>query len=234
VTHFETHAGGFPKLEPARVAPGRVAALYDRVAGVYDLWARATESRARERALALAAIRDGEDVLEVAAGTGVALERIARANPTGRNVGLDLSEGMLARARAKLAGLPGRHELMTADARALPFPDASFDVILNAYMFDLLPEEDYPRVVAEMRRVLRPGGRLVLVDMALPERRTHGFYQWLSRRRPEWLGGCRGVALTPWLRDAGFEVEQREYLAQLGFPSEVILAGRGRTDPSAG
>jgi hypothetical protein len=49
-------SAGFPQLEPARVAPGRVAALYDRVAGVYDLWANATEARARERALALAAL----------------------------------------------------------------------------------------------------------------------------------------------------------------------------------
>ncbi len=213
-----------PPIEPARVAAAQIPRVYSRVAPVYDLWGHLTESNARARALALAAVRDGEDVLEVAVGTGLAFEQLVRANPRGRTEGVDVTEAMMARAAGKVRDLPGTHPLTLADARALPFADASFDLLLNNYMFDLLPEADFEVVLAQMRRVLRTAGRLVLVNMAVPAARRHALYLWLYRRAPELMGGCRPVALAPHLERAGFAVITREYVSQLGFPSEVILA----------
>ncbi len=207
---------------PAGVAPEDVPRVYARLAPVYDFWARLTESRARE--LAVAHLRDGEDVLEVAVGTGLAFADLVRANPHGRTEGVDLTEAMLARARRKVRALPGQHALRIADARALPFPPAAFDLVLNSYMLDLVPESDFPLVLGEFRRVLRPGGRLVLVNMAELPPRLASAYRSLYRRAPRLLGGCRPVALAAFVEEAGFRVERREVVTQLGVPSELILA----------
>jgi ubiquinone/menaquinone biosynthesis C-methylase UbiE len=80
-----------------------VTKVYSRVAGVYDAWTYFTESRSLRSAVDAADIRSGEAVLEVAVGTGVAFGEIVRRNRAGRNVGVDLSEGMLRRTRAKAA-----------------------------------------------------------------------------------------------------------------------------------
>src|SRR5215218_6488667 len=80
----------------------RVPRVYSRLAPVYELWARLTESRPRRRVLELAAVSDGEDVLEVATGTGAQLVELAKRNPSGRTAGVELSDGMLARTRERV------------------------------------------------------------------------------------------------------------------------------------
>ena len=86
----------------AKDPPERVPRIYTRLAPVYEVWARATESKARRRVLELASVRPGEDVLEVATGTGVQLVHLAGANGGGRTVGVEISEGMLAQTRGRL------------------------------------------------------------------------------------------------------------------------------------
>lgn len=210
----------------AGVDQADIPAVYGRVAWMYDAWAALTESRARRRCLELARVRDGEAVLEVAVGTGLTFEALLRANPHGRTAGVDLTPAMLARAerRARRTGL--RFELTPGDAHRLAFPDRSFDLVVNNYMFDLLPEADFAAVLGEMRRVLRPGGRLVLVNMAQGELRRHRFYEWVYRRSPALMGGCRGVSLLPHVSAAGFVAARRERVQQAGFPSELIYAER--------
>ncbi len=207
----------------ARVQQGGVADLYRKIAPVYDLWARLTESRARDRCLELAGIRDGEAVLEVAVGTGLAFERILRANPSGRNEGIDLTDAMLERARRRAAATGTAHyRLRLGDARALDFGEAEFDVLINNYMFDLLPEADFATVLREFRRVLRAGGRLVVVNMTRGRRWYHGVWERLYRINPAWLGGCRGVEVAPAMAASGFARIRREALSQMTFPSEIV------------
>lgn len=216
-------------MQPARLDKAAVVDTYTRLAPLYDLWAKLTETRARRRAVALAGVRDGESVLEVAVGTGLTFADLLQANPGGRTEGIDLTPAMLARARRRAESLEGTGtwNLQTGDAYALPFGDATFDVVHNAYMFDLLPEADFGRVLAEMRRVLRPGGRLVLVNMGQGRRWWHRIPEAIYRLRPQWMGGCRGVALADAVAAAGFEGSTREEVVQCGFPSEIIVARRG-------
>jgi ubiquinone/menaquinone biosynthesis C-methylase UbiE len=218
------HSRGHSTLE-ARLTQGEAVRLYDRLAKVYDAWGWLTESRARDRALELADIRDGEAILEIAAGTGLAFARVARNNPGGRNVAMDISTGMLDKARRRLAryGLTN-FEIAVGSALAIDEPYAGFDLVLNCYMFDLLDERDWAGVLDEFRRVLKPGGRLVLANMTLGERWGSGIYQRLYDWSPSLMGGCRGVRLSEPLEDHGFEVLSREYIQQCLFPSEVILA----------
>lgn len=203
----------------------KVSRIYTRVAPVYELWARLAESKARRRVLELAGVRPPEDVLEVATGTGVQLVRLAQANPGGRTVGVELAAGMLAQTRRRLdtAGL-GDVQVVEGSALELPFEDESFDLAVNAYMLDLLPRDDIPRALAELKRVLRPDGRLVLSNMTKGERRAHRFWDWLYGRGVVLTANCRGVLAAPVLRELGFTGVRREYLAQLSFPTEVVTA----------
>ncbi len=207
------------------LSKSEVRAVYCKMAAVYDVWGILTESKARRRCLELAAIENGESVLEVAVGTGLLFRQIVEANPAGRNEGLDLTEQMLARARARAekTGI-GSFVLRVGDAYQLPYPNSSFDVLMNNYMFDLLPEPDFSRVVGEFRRVLRGGGRLVVANMTSGRCWFNGLWGWLYRRNPRLVGGCRGVELGPYLKAAGFMDIRTEYISQLTFPSEVIRA----------
>jgi ubiquinone/menaquinone biosynthesis C-methylase UbiE len=108
-----------------------------------------------------AAVEDDERVLDLACGTGELLHRIARRSPQAELVGVDLASGMVDRARQKLSGTP-RAQVQRADGHDLPFADNAFDAILCANTFHYFT---HPSVVlAEGRRVLRPEGRLVLLD----------------------------------------------------------------------
>jgi len=209
----------------ARIKKEQVPAVYGRIAPIYDIWAWLTERDARARCLELASIRDGEDVLEVAVGTGLAFVKILEVNPSGHNEGIDLTPAMLMRAenRATCAGHDG-YRLQIGDAYDLPFPDDSFDVLVNNYMFDLLPEQDFAIVLAEFRRVLRPGGRLAMVNMTDGRRWYNGIWRHLYRMSPALLGGCRSVSLFPVLSQCGFRDATREYVSQFTFPSEVVVA----------
>lgn len=211
----------------ARLDKEQVAGVYARIAPVYDLWAWLTERHARDRCLEMTAIRDGEDVLEVAVGTGLAFVRILEANPSGHNEGIDLSPEMLGRAE-KRVGRTGcaNYRLQVADARSLPFVDGSFDVVVNNYLFDLLPEPDFVIVLGEFKRVLRPGGRLALVNMTHGRHWYNRIWSRLYRLNPALLGGCRPVSLSPALRQCGFTATMKETISQLTFPSEVIHAVR--------
>lgn len=217
-------AHGHDILE-ARVPKRDVPEVYRRLAPGYDAWAMRTEVKARSRCLELAGIRDGEAVLEVAVGTGLAFVEILKRNPHGRNEGIDVTEEMLERARRRAAesGVRG-YRLEVGDAYHLDYPEATFDVVINNYMFDLLPVGDFATVLAEFRRVLKPAGRLVLVNMTKGKHWYEGLWELVYRMRPAWLGGCRGVRLEPFLEKGGFGVTSRECVSQFGFASEVIRA----------
>jgi ubiquinone/menaquinone biosynthesis C-methylase UbiE len=166
--------------------------------------------------------------LEVAVGTGLAFLHVVRANPDGRNVGIDTSRGMLSKAERRLqkAGL-ANYELSIGDALVIQEADNAFEVLLNSYMLDLMDEHAWITVLAEFHRVLKPGGRLVLVNMTFGERPGSGIYQRLYGLSPALMGGCRGIRMSDLLQGNGFTVHSREYIQQLLFPSEVILASKG-------
>ena len=116
---------------------------------------------------AIATIIAGETILDIGCGAGMDLLLAARrAGPTGRAIGIDMTEAMRDRACASAAAAGLRNvEVYRADATALPFPDASVDVVVSNGVLNLVPEKD--KAFAEIRRVLRPGGRLQLADIVL-------------------------------------------------------------------
>ncbi|MFK7846420.1 MAG: class I SAM-dependent methyltransferase [Rhodothermales bacterium] len=213
----ETH------LLPARVSKQDIPAMYTWIAPTHDWLAVLVEAKARSRGLEMAEIKEGEQILEVAVGTGLSFKHIIRQNGTGFNTGVDLTPAMLNKAKKRAARSGQRnYSLLAGDAYALQFPDNTFDLVMNSYMFDLLPVTDFVPVLSEFKRVLKPGGRLVQINMA-PGKAWYNFlWEGLYRLHPALLGGCRGVEMERYYKEAGFDKIEREYISQRTFPSEVI------------
>ena len=209
----------------ARVSQSEIPQVYDSLSKTYDIWGKLAETKARNRAIELADIRDGQDILEVAVGTGLAFCEIVKKNPHGTNIGIDISPGMLKKAELRLLSLPdANYQLKLGSAFCVEEEAEHFDLLVNSYMFDLIAFSDMNKVLAEFKRVLKKDGKLVLVNMTLGETFASGIYSVIYRVSPRLFGGCRGVALSDRLQQNGFNVLEREYHQQLLFPSEVILA----------
>ena len=167
----QTHFGyqTVPTAEKAR----RVRGVFDSVAGNYDLmndlmsgglhrlWKRFT--------LARTGLRPGQSALDVAGGTGDLSAGMARqVGPTGRVILSDVNAAMLAEGRDRLIdrGIAGNLDVLQANAERLPFRDASFHCVIIG--FGLRNVTDKPAAVAEMTRVLKPGGRLLVLEFSQP------------------------------------------------------------------
>lgn len=210
-------------MQPARLNPQDVSKTYTWIAPMHDWLAVLVEAHARRLGLAWAKVQDGERVLEVAVGTGLSFRHLLRQNPTGHTDGIDLTPAMLKRARyrAERTGVTA-YRLAPGNAFDLEFPDNTFDLVLNSYMVDMVPEADFVPLLREYKRVLKPGGRLVMMNMTLGERWYNQIWEMLYRLHPPLLGGCRGVRLLPYVQQAGFVDTRRAYISQWTFPSEVL------------
>ena len=129
------------------------------------------EGRFRRRIVTAAQLKAGQRVLDVGCGTGtLALAAAVEVGPEGRVQGIDPAPEMIARARAKAAKAGQGVEFEVGVIEALPFPDRSMDVVLSTLVFHHLPEHLQRSGLAEILRVLAPGGRMVLVDFGNPDR----------------------------------------------------------------
>jgi len=154
--------------------------MFDRIAPVYDVMNHVMTAGLDRRWRAEAAssvVRPGDRVLDACCGTGDLALASVRAG--GRVSGLDFSERMLARARKKSSEV----EWVQGDALALPFDDGSFDAATVG--FGVRNLSDLPGGLAEMKRVLRPGGRVAVLEITQPKGRLAGFYRvWFDRIVP--------------------------------------------------
>ena len=171
--------------------------MFDRIAGVYDLMNTAMTAglhhRWRERAADRAELAPGDSALDVCCGTGdLALALAPRVGAQGRVVGCDFSEPMLELARGKAAerGI-SQVSFEWADALELPYEDAGFDAVTVGFGVRNLADLDTG--LGEMARVLRPGGRLVILEITQPQRAPLSifFSLWFDRLVPL-LGSLAG------------------------------------------
>jgi len=212
-----------PEILEARYTHQEIIRKYNWIAPIYDLFGILMEAKAQQRALEFAAIKNGEKVLEVALGTGLNFVEILKKNPNGWVDGIDVSMKMVEKARKRISKTGQKnYALHLCDCRHLTFEDETFDVIINQYLLDILPVEDFIPILLEFKRVLKGGGRIILVNMTKGERWVNHIYEGIYRLKPPLLAGCRGVMAMPFLKQIGFSEFQREFISQLGFPSEVI------------
>ena len=156
-----------PSARAARMAPAAaldhasIVEAYRRWAGIYDTAFGRISSKGRLRAVALVNRLEGKDVLEVGVGTGLALPHYQSDK---RITGIDLSAEMLrkARKRVRVGALTNVYALHEMDAEATPFQDGSFDIAACMFVASVVPNPR--RLLAEMRRLVRPGGDILLVN----------------------------------------------------------------------
>jgi ubiquinone/menaquinone biosynthesis C-methylase UbiE len=211
-------------------AGGKGLDAYAHVAWFYNLWGRLTESKTAGVVMEFAGVRGEERILEVAVGTGAVFENLVRQNRNGVAEGIDISASMLKRAVERMKSYPPeRYRLQTGSAYRIPFPPDTFDLLVNNFMLDLCPEEDFSTILSEFYRVIKPGGRMVLATMAYGERWYNSLWPWIARHFPRLLTGCKPVSVRGYAAQAGFENIDSVSVSQNTFPSQVLRA----TKPSA-
>jgi demethylmenaquinone methyltransferase/2-methoxy-6-polyprenyl-1,4-benzoquinol methylase len=207
----EQSRSGNPVPEPS------VASMFDSIAPVYDrmntVMTAGLDGGWRRAAVRAARLSAGSTALDVACGTGKLTLELARiVGPSGRVVGVDLAAGMLDEARLACAGY-GQVELRRANALALPFEDRSFDAATIA--FGLRNLSSFEAGLREMARVVKPGGRVVCLELTQP--------------RPRWMVGAYLASfrvVAPALGRLHGRRRAYEYLPRSleGFPTAAELA----------
>ena len=201
---------------------------YDLTAPVYPVSSRIFHSHAHSRLLELAGQIEGRRVLEVATGSGELYRQLLSANSTGITVGADLSPSMAAAIKQSLNGHSnghrGRYALQACDARELPYPDACFDLLVSCYLFELLADADMSTAAAELRRVIRPGGKLLLTSVSQSRPGFNFLYRAGGIAIPTFLGRQVANAMPRVLTAAGFRLTHRETLRQSGYPTDIMVA----------
>lgn len=191
----------------------RSAPRYDERTDICERWLFGTEHRSWACSRAIG------DTLEVAIGTGLNLPYY----PAGvRLVGVDLTPEMLALAETRAERMGRRIDLLVGDAQSLPFADSSFDTVVCTYA--LCSVLDEVRAIAEMQRILKRGGRLILVDHIRSSVKPIHWLQWLwefipSRTEGEYLTRRPSLHVTA----AGFEVLERDRL-RVGIIERLVAA----------
>ncbi|MBC2839021.1 bifunctional demethylmenaquinone methyltransferase/2-methoxy-6-polyprenyl-1,4-benzoquinol methylase UbiE [Robiginitalea sp. SC105] len=198
---------GEGKKEQVRTMFNAISEKYDGLNRVISL---GIDRRWRKRLVGLVADTRPQSVLDIATGTGDLALALAQTG-AGRIVGLDLAPGMLDVGRSKIreSGLEGRIEMVLGDSEALEFPDASFDAVTVA--FGVRNFENLEKGLAEIYRVLRPGGILAILETSVPEKQPfrwgYNLYcrfflpivgKWLSRDAAAYSYLSRSAAVFPY------------------------------------
>ena len=207
-----------------RLPEGDVTAMFDEIAPVYDrlntIMTFGLDGRWRAAAVAATGVGPGDSVVDVAAGTGKLAAALAdRVGPFGRVAAVDLSPGMVALGRAATSDLV-QLEFLLGNALDLPFDDGNFDAATIA--FGLRNLADFGAGVREMRRVVRPGGRVVCLELTMPRPRWWGrIHRATFHRLAPLVGSLVGLGETYDYLPASLEgFPDAEHLARL-----MIAAG---------
>jgi demethylmenaquinone methyltransferase/2-methoxy-6-polyprenyl-1,4-benzoquinol methylase len=178
-------------------------------------------------ALKRLSIARGEIVFEVGFGTGHCLKQMAESvGKEGRVYGIDISSGMFIASSRRLekAGLWNRVELICEDAMKMPYADNKFDAVFTSFALELFDSPEIPQLLAEIRRVLRPNGRLGIVGMSKEDGAPPllKMYEWLHQKLPQYID-CRPIYVERSIKDAGFEIQYKERVSLLGLPGEIVI-----------
>jgi demethylmenaquinone methyltransferase/2-methoxy-6-polyprenyl-1,4-benzoquinol methylase len=203
-------------------------ASYNRMSRWYDMIAGSTEKKYRDWGLEKLSAQPGQRILEIGFGTGHCLVALAKAvGATGRVIGLDISDGMLAIAgeRLRAEGLNDRVDLHLGDAAHLDFIEAnSLDGVFMSFTLELFDNPEIPPLLQECRRVLKPGGRLVVVSMTKtnPPGMAVRMYEWFHEHMPDYAD-CRPIFARQALQENGFKIEDVNVSSMWGLPVEIVL-----------
>jgi ubiquinone/menaquinone biosynthesis C-methylase UbiE len=205
-------------------------AFYDRFGSKQDSQAFYEDAAVRDL-LAHAEFERANAVFEFGCGTGRFAETLlSRHLPAAaRYVGRDVSTTMVDLARQRLARFADRADVRVTDgAPRIEVPEGAFDRFVSNYVLDLLTAGDIADIVSAARRVLTAEGRLCLVSLTHGSTPASRLVSWLwarvHRLRPQLVGGCRPLALLPFLSAEEWHILHHNVIVAYGIPSEVVVA----------
>lgn len=200
------------KIEAVETSYARWAPIYDKTFG-------AATNAGRNRAVEYINAHSGS-VLEVGVGTGLSLEHYKSDLQV---TGIDFSEQMLAKAQSKVGRMGLGHvvALKQMDARALDFPDNSFDTIAAMHVLSVVPEPE--RVMSEIARVLKPGGCVVITNHFVRTQGVLAFLERISAPFANVLGWHSDFKLETVLQERSLELELNKPLPPLGMMTFLVL-----------
>lgn len=212
---FARHRHRSASRSPAKETRGLILNggwRYDLEGWFHDTFSfRGQWRKLRQRIVHLAQLHPGEHVLDVGCGTGTLVLEVARlVGQTGRVCGIDPGTEQIARARAKAARRVLSAEFQVGVIEHLPFPDQTFDVALSTLMMHHLPVPLKQQGLAEIARVLKPGGRLIIADFMHKQERA-------GRAARFHAGGSKMQDLTVLVAAAGFERVETEEMPPVCF-----------------
>ena len=206
--------------EEARAAYDRISKFYDYTEGIF-------EKKYINIALKEFKIRKGEVILEIGFGTGNAL--IAIAEYIGKNGmvhGIDISPKMLELANSKIRKrlFTGRVKLTCGDAIKLPYPDNKFDAVFLSFTLELFDTCEIPKVLKEIRRVLKLNGKLGVVSLSKDNRKSLflRLYEWAHIKFPKYID-CRPIFVAESIKEAGFNIGFNKKAKIFLAPIEIVI-----------
>ncbi len=130
----------------------------------------------------------------------------------------------VSRRRLERAGLLDRVELQCGDAEKLPYEDSKFDAVFMSFTLELFDTPEIPKVLGEIKRVLRRDGRLGVVSMSREDGDSMllRLYEWMHERFPRYID-CRPIYVEQSIESAGFRIRYRERVKLLGLPGEIVI-----------
>ncbi len=215
-------------LEDIKKSYGLVSRDYAILEGIF-------EKGLRHKGLQLLSVTPGEVVLEVGVGTGYSLKEIANSvGENGKAYGIDITPQMLqiTRKRLRKAKLIDRVELYEGDVRRMPYEDNKFDAVYMACTLELFDTPDIPRVLNEIKRVLKPSGRLGVASLTKEGREDSlfiRFYEWLHQKIPKYAS-CRPIYVEKSVEDAGYEIIKTQQFVIVKLVPWKIVVARPVTD----
>ncbi len=218
------------KILRVSATPDDIRKSYGMLSKFYALLEGAFEQGIREKGLELLSVKEGESVLEIGIGTGCSLQEIARSvGTTGKAYGLDVTPEMLRLTEKRLqkAKLANRVELHEGDARAMLYKDNTFDAVFMSATLELFDTPDIPKVLSEIKRVLKSDGRLGIISLSKEARENFWFlrfYEWLHQKFPRYAS-CRPIYVEPTINDAGFNIlKSEEFMIMKLVPMKLVVA----------
>jgi demethylmenaquinone methyltransferase/2-methoxy-6-polyprenyl-1,4-benzoquinol methylase len=205
--------------QEARLAYNRMSRWYDSLAG-------GSEQNFMKLGIRQLSPVPGEHILEIGCGTGHGLLSLAKSvSASGHIVGLDISEGMLVKARTLLAKTNSSNpvDLQLGDACQLPYATNSFSAVFFCFSLELFDTPEIPQVLSECARILRENGRIGIVNLSKQDTLLVRIYEWFHQKMPS-LIDCRPILVKPFLSLTGFEIITSEIKNMWGLPVEIVTA----------
>ncbi len=200
---------------------------YDKISKFYDCTEGIFEKKYINMALEQLYIKEGEVVLEIGFGTGNALIKIAEyVGRSGFVYGIDISPKMveITNRKIKNRALSDRIKLTCGDATRLPYPYKKFDVVFLSFTLELFDTPEIPEILKEVRRVLKPDGRLGIVSLSKDNGKSLflRLYEWAHKKFPKYID-CRPIFVAYSLENAGFEISYKNKAKIFLTPLEIVI-----------